>query len=415
MTLILWTQTGEVSRHLFILLRRVVFDIMYAMAMSDAQKEDKRRGGLAHRNADPNGCIVRSQRARKPKGFERAIRRHRISGDMRKRVLQAAVCLLASLMILGGCGDGQAQEEYRLDESNKLVIYTSHKEEIYGPIVREFEERTGIWVEVVTGGTNDLLERIAQEDGSHSGDVMFGGGVDSLNAYRDYFEPYISSQSAQLDDAYASVDGVYTVFSRLPIVIVYNKKLVISAGTPRSWRDLTNSHWQGSIAFADPDRSGSSYTALLTMIQILSEDMPEEEVLEAFVSNLDGDILSGSGEVLQEVTAGKKLIGITLEETVLKEMDQNADVAMIYPREGTAAVPDGSALIKNAPHRENAELFIEFTVSEDVQRILEDRLYRRSVRKGAEDEKIREVFYDLDYSEKRREEILAEWKELTRQ
>lgn len=331
---------------------------------------------------------------------------------MKKRILQAAACLIAPLLILGGCGSGQVQEKYHLEESNKLVVYTSHKEEIYGPIVREFEERTGIWIEVVTGGTNDLLDRIEQENGRNSGDVMFGGGVDSLNAYREYFEPYISSQSAQLDDAYASPDGVYTVFSRLPIVIVYNKKLVISAGTPRSWQDLINSHWQGNIAFADPDRSGSSYTALLTMIQILSEDMSKEEVMEAFVANLDGDILSGSGEVLQEVTAGKKLIGITLEETVLKEMDQNADIAMIYPREGTAAVPDGSALIKNAPHRKNAELFIEFTVSEDVQRILEDRLYRRSVRKGAEDEEIREVLYDLDYSEMRREEILTEWKEL---
>lgn len=334
---------------------------------------------------------------------------------MKKRMLQTAACLLTLLVISGGCGGGQVQEEYRLEENNKLVIYTSHKEEIYGPIVREFEDRTGIWVEVVTGGTNDLLDRIEEENGRSSGDVMFGGGVDSLNAYRDYFEPYVSSQSDELDDTYASVDGVYTVFSRLPIVIVYNKKLVISAGTPRSWRDLINNHWQGNIAFADPDRSGSSYTALLTMIQILSEDVSKEEVMEAFVSNLDGDILSGSGEVLQEVTAGKKLIGITLEETVLKEMDHNADIGMIYPREGTAAVPDGSALIKNAPHRENAELFIEFTVSEDAQRLLEERLYRRSVRKGAEDEEIREVLYDLDYSEKQREEILTEWKELTKQ
>lgn len=331
---------------------------------------------------------------------------------MKKRMLRVAACLLIPLIVLGGCG-GQAQEKYQLEESNKLVVYTSHKEEIYGPIVREFEERTGIWVEVVTGGTNDLLDRIEEENGKDSGDVMFGGGVDSLNAYRDYFEPYVSSQSAQLDDTYASPDGVYTVFSRLPIVIVYNKKLVISAGTPRSWRDLTNNHWKGSIAFADPDRSGSSYTALLAMIQILSDDMTEEEVMGSFVSNLDGDILSGSGEVLGEVTAGKKLIGITLEETVLKEMDQNADLAMIYPREGTVAVPDGSALIKNAPHRENAELFIEFTVSEDVQRLLEDRLYRRSVRKGAEGEEIREVRYDLNYSERHREEILTEWKELT--
>lgn len=334
---------------------------------------------------------------------------------MKKRISRAAACFLTLTIILGGCGNEETQEEYRLEQNNKLVVYTSHKEEIYGPIVREFEERTGIWVEVVTDGTNDLLERIAEEDGKNSGDVMFGGGVDNLNAYAAYFEPYISTQSGELDDTYASEDGIYTVFSRLPIVIAYNKKLVISAGTPRSWRDLTNNHWQGNIAFADPYRSGSSYTALMTMMQILSENMAEEEALEAFAANLDGDILAGSGEVLQEVTAGKKLIGITLEETVLKEMDQNADIGMIYPREGTAAVPDGTALIKNAPHRENAELFIEFTVSEDVQRLLEDRLYRRSVRKGAESTPIREVLYDLEYSETHREQILTEWKELTGQ
>lgn len=334
---------------------------------------------------------------------------------MKKRILQAAASLFMVAVMTGGCGSGQMQEEYRLEESNKLVVYTSHKEEIYGPIVREFEERTGIWVEVVTGGTNDLLDRIAGENGKNSGDVMFGGGVDNLNAYAAYFEPYVSSQWEQLDSAYVSEDGAYTVFSKLPIVIAYNKKLVISAGTPRSWRDLTNNHWQGNIAFADPYRSGSSYTALMTMLQILSQDISEEETLEAFVSNLDGDILAGSGEVLQEVTAGKKLIGITLEETVLKEMDQNADIGMIYPKEGTAAVPDGSALIKNAPHRENAELFIEFTVSEDVQRLLEDRLYRRSVRRGAQSTPVREVLYDLEYSETHREEILTQWKELTGQ
>lgn len=332
--------------------------------------------------------------------------------DRIKRVLRAAANVLMAVFLCG-CGLQQTEEEYRLAEENKLVVYTSHKEEIYGPVIREFEERTGIWVEVVTGGTNDLLDRIAGEDGKNSGDVMFGGGVDSLNAYRDYFEPYISSQSAVLGDAYASPEGVYTVFSRLPIVIVYNKKLVLPADAPRGWQDMTSGQWKGSIAFADPERSGSSYTALLAMIQILSKDMSREEVLEAFVSNLDGDILTGSGEVLQEVSAGNKLIGITLEETFLKQADQRADIEMLYPREGTVSVPDGSALIKNAPHRENAELFIEFTVSEDVQRLLEDRLYRRSVRKEAEEEELSEVPYDLSYSEKYREEILTKWKELT--
>ena len=42
-------------------------------------------------------------------------------------------------------GCSQTQEEiYQIPEDKKLVIYTSHKEDVYEPIIKEFEERTGI-------------------------------------------------------------------------------------------------------------------------------------------------------------------------------------------------------------------------------------------------------------------------------
>lgn len=325
------------------------------------------------------------------------------------------VCLLVSFLLsaLAACGKAEEPEEYQLAEEDKLIVYTSHKEEIYGPIIREFEERTGIWVEVVSGGTNEILEQVAEENGKDSGDIMFGGGVDSLKAYQDYFEPYRCAQYEMLDDSYASPDDSYTVFSRLPIVIIYNKKLVFQAGRPRSFQELLEPRWKGKIAFAAPDKSGSSYTALLTMMQVLEDKMPKEEVFERFVENLDGNISPGSGEVLDEVISGKRLVGLTLEETALKRMAKNADIGIIYPSEGTTAVPDGCAILKNAPHQENAKLFLEFTVSEDVQRLLEDQLYRRSVRKGQETEETGEVLYDLSYSELNRDAILEKWAVLT--
>ena len=53
--------------------------------------------------------------------------------------------LLAALF-LSACQKTERTTEYTPDESMRLTIYTSHKEEVYMPIVREFEERTGIWV-----------------------------------------------------------------------------------------------------------------------------------------------------------------------------------------------------------------------------------------------------------------------------
>ena len=72
-------------------------------------------------------------------------------------------------------------------EEQRLVVYTSHKEDVYAPILREFENRTGIWVSVVAGGTTEMLERISFEAEAPICDVMFGGGVESLTAYSQYF------------------------------------------------------------------------------------------------------------------------------------------------------------------------------------------------------------------------------------
>ena len=83
-------------------------------------------------------------------------------------------CLILALtaLLLTGCAGSPGQSAATLApaESDRGVIYTSHKEEVYGPIVKEFEARTGIWAEVVTGGTNELLARIAGE--AHPGETL---------------------------------------------------------------------------------------------------------------------------------------------------------------------------------------------------------------------------------------------------
>lgn len=108
-------------------------------------------------------------------------------------------CLILALtaLLLTGCAGSPDQSAAALApaESDRIVIYTSHKEEVYGPIVKEFEARTGIWAEVVTGGTNELLARIAGEADAPVCDVIFGGGVESLTAYERYFQPYACAEA----------------------------------------------------------------------------------------------------------------------------------------------------------------------------------------------------------------------------
>jgi len=299
------------------------------------------------------------------------------------------------------------EAEYSFDQTKHLVVYTSHKENIYEPIIAEFEERTGIWVEVVHGGTNELLEQVAQSDGK-GGDVFFGGGVDSLEAYADFFVSYLPEEAEALRDTYASKDNKWTVFSSLPIVIIYNDKLVYSSNMPAGWDDLLGEKWKGKIAFADPRKSGTSYTALATMLQVFEED--DRATISRLVYNLDGNISENSTAVLDDVISGKRLVGITLEEIARKRIADGADIGIVYPIEGVSALPDGCAILKGAENRQNAELFVDFIIGTDVQRYIVDECFRRSVRKDMELAALEgELSYDLIWASENQDDILGHW------
>ena len=333
-----------------------------------------------------------------------------------KRIILLLVSIIIIFFLISCMKLTNTADMSTIDKDKRLVVYTSHKEEVYGPIIDEFETRTGIWVQLVNGGTNELLERIADKNEDVIADVMFGGGIDSLDAYSEYFETYRYKDSSNLKQNYRAEEDKWTVFSGLPIVIVYNNKLVYEPEAPRGWGDLLEERWRGKIAFADPNNSGSSYTILNTIMQVLGKE--DWSSLEAFHNALGGKILSGSGDVLNEVGSGTKLIGITLEETALKRIGAGGDISIIYPIEGTSEVPDGAAVVLNSTNKENAHLFMEFILGKDVQRLLMEQNYRRTVRNDIDTnypwikEEIKFIDFDLIWAINSRNEIMDRWNEL---
>lgn len=331
---------------------------------------------------------------------------------MKKRGMAA---LLAALVCLvSGCaGQQPADISDAPPDENRLVIYTSHKEEVWWPIVKEFEERTGIWVDVVTGGSSQLLDQIRQEREAPQADVMFGGGVESLESYQDCFAPYACAEQEQIPERYRSDQDLWTPFSSLPVVFIYNTKLVAPEWIT-GWSDLLSDRFRGKIAFANPEVSGSSFTSLVTYLDAM-EQSPEEG-LPRLAASLEDRQLDSSGDVLSAVAQGSDWVGITLEETALQWIAAGEDLGMVYPADGTSSVPDGSALVAGAPHQANAEQFLDFTVSLDVQRLLARQFYRRPVRQDVEAgsslrplSHLQLVDYDVGEASRNRESLLMSW------
>ncbi|GEN87042.1 extracellular solute-binding protein [Oceanobacillus sp. FSL W8-0428] len=334
-----------------------------------------------------------------------------------KKIFTFLVAIML-LIIISACGSDDNGEAS--GNSNTLTVYSPHQNEIINPIVKEFQERTGIKVDVVTGGTGELLNRVTAEEGNPGGDVFWGGGAESLEAFGDSFEPYKSAEDEAIPTEFKSPNNIWTGFSALPMVIMYNQEMVSDMDAPKEWKDLTDEKWTGKIAFVEPSKSGSAYTQLVTMLSAYSDDGNDGwNFVEEFVANLDGTILSSSSAVPKGVADGEFPVGITLEEAAYRYIAGGSSVDISYPEEGTSAVPDGVALIKDAKNSENAEEFIDFLVSKDVQEMIVEDFGRRAVRDDVNppegligSEEIPLVDYDFGWSADNKDSVMNQFQEV---
>ncbi len=300
-----------------------------------------------------------------------------------------------------------------------LIVYSPHPEEMSSFLVKEFRQRTGLHVTVVNGGTRELLEAL---EAGHKADVFWGGGIESLEAHKYLFDPYIYSQEELLLENFVSPEHLWTGFSQMTMVIAYNTSLIQDRALPAGWQDLAKTKFRNQILMADPNKSGSSFSLLVTMLLAnggfsLEKEAPGWQFVEKLVRNMGaGGLTAGSSDVYSAVAAGEAYFGLTFENAVLSLKNSGRPVNQIYPAEGTVCLPDGIALCKGSQNREAAAAFMEFMLGRDVQEMSRERWFRRSVRKditapegAVEMDAINRVDYNVTLAAQNQEKILALW------
>ncbi len=296
-----------------------------------------------------------------------------------------AFLLMLSLLCtsLVGCGTKEetkekAKTEEKKEESGTLVVYSPAPEAMLTMIVQEFQDRTGIEVELVQAGSGELFTRIESESENPLADIMFGGGAEAAESYKQYLQPYESSELENIADIYKSEDHTWTGTFVSPTAIMYNKDLVPENEIPTGWKDFGDEKWKGKIAFADPASSGSSYTTLTILLSAMGAGNPNDgwEFVKSYVDTLDGNILSSSSAPHKGTADGEYAMCITQEQAILNYIAAGAEnVGIVYPEEGTGAIPSTVSIIKGAPNASNAEKFVDFVLSKEVQAKLPEYLY----------------------------------------
>ncbi len=279
--------------------------------------------------------------------------------------LSAAVAAIATVCALTGVSSTQAQS---------VVVYSAVSPKVMTAFVEEFQKQNpGVKVDLISGGSGELLTRLQAEKANPRADVLVGPDADNFDAYLDLFEGYKSTEDAAFPRAAVGPDNKYYGFSTNYQAFIVNTKMMPVDKAPQSWTDLAKPEYKGKIVMANPAQSGSAYSQMQQILQLYGWDVMDKIVGTA-------TFVTSSRLAYQNVAKGEVPVGLTSEFNIVASKAEGFPVEAVYPKDGTALINDASGIVKGGPNPANAKKFLDFVNSKRAHQMIVDIDKRRSAR-----------------------------------
>jgi len=267
-------------------------------------------------------------------------------------------------------------------KEGRLVFYTSVETEFARSLTTGFEVKYPfIKTDIFRSTHEKILSRLNVErnTGTYTADVVSVGEFETYHMQkRGFIVPYKSPFAAVYPEGFKDPDGYWTDLYDNLIVTAYNTKRVKRDELPKRYEDLLHSRWKGRMVL---DQNEDRWFA--NMLYLLGEKKGM-----AFMQTLakqEVAIRSGRSLATQLLGAGEydlQIVAYWYRPQLMKT--QGAPVDWIAFEPAIIATHPISAVAK-APHSNTAKLFIDFTLSDEGQKIFVQR-GRESAKPGLKPE-----------------------------
>lgn len=237
----------------------------------------------------------------------------------------------------------------------------------------EFEKETGIKATMTLKGSGESFAQITAEKANPKLDVWFGGTGDPhlqaaeqglLEEYRSpmllQLQPWAQKQAEQ--SKYRTV-GIYLG----ALGIGYNTELLAKKklAAPACWKDLVKPEYAGEVQMANPNASGTAYTAIATLVQVFGEE-EAFKYLMALHRNINNYPRSGVAPI-KAVARGETLASVSFIHDAVTEAQANFPVRSAAPCEGTGYEIGSLSIVKGARNLDNAKKFVDWALTAKAQ------------------------------------------------
>ena len=240
-------------------------------------------------------------------------------------------------------------------------------------VVAAFEKLTGIKVNYTTFDSNESLyaklkSGAANYDVIIPSDYMVAKMInEGMLAPLDYDN---IPNFQKIDAGYRNPDydpqNAYTVpYMLCTTGIIYNTTMVDEA--PTCWADLWDEQYAGSILMFNNSRDAYAIAAFKSGHSI-NPATPEEvdEVVEELKAQKPLVQAYVMDEIFDKMIGGEAAIGVYYSGDAITMIDDNPDLAWVFPQEGSVLSVDCMAVPAASEHKEAAEMFINFMCETDI-------------------------------------------------
>lgn len=292
-------------------------------------------------------------------------RKSRNLGPLPKIAGAAAICVL--LIVTGVAASHNAAQP--------VVNVCSWGEYIDEDLITQFEEQTGIMVNYQTVESNEALYSLLKS-GAGDYDVVVPsdymisqlieeGMLEKLNYSNIPNFALIGDQFKNLP--YDPLNEYTVPYAWGTVGIIYNTTMVDEPIS--SWSAMFSDDYAGNVLMFRNSRDAMATALLYLGYSINTTD--ESQLREAY--ELLSDAKSRGvyqafvmDEVFQKLEGGNAAIGAYYAGDYLTMLENNEDLAFVVPEEGSNWFVDAMCVLKDAPHRDEAEAWINFIASTEA-------------------------------------------------
>jgi iron(III) transport system substrate-binding protein len=272
------------------------------------------------------------------------------------------------------------------DSNDRLTVYSGRTQDLVGPLLDQFNEETGIAVDVRYGDSPDLALLI-EEEGDQSPADVFLSQSPGATGYLDELGRLESLPDDVLDivePRFRADDGGWVGISGRVRTLVYNRDEVAESDLPASVFDLTDPFYEGEVGVAP---TNGSFQDFVTTMRKQFGDEETEAWLTGMADN-EAQTYPDNVSIVDAVARGEIKYGLVnhyYNEQLLAEDPDAPSRNYYFPDRDIGSlllVTAASVLDTAGDQTDNAVQLIEFLLSKDAQEFYVDETLEYPLRPG---------------------------------